>query len=123
MDLLLKASVKVGKEGTSGQLDQFYKFKDPEQRKFMLLVDGEQRIDLGSGEHNAGLSSRNLGSEAFGMDREIREEVVYTVPLVDWLRICKVNKLLEGRFGKKQFKIDNPKKFAAIKDMTSRTRP
>lgn len=121
-ELFLKASVEVGKEGTNGQLDQLYKFKDEEDRKLVFLVDGKTRISAGSGEHDAGLSKRNAGSELLGMDRKIEEKVVYSMPISDWVTIVN-GALVEARFGKKAFKIDKPKTFAALKDFTSRMRP
>jgi hypothetical protein len=121
LELLLKSSVEVGKEGTSGQLDQFYKFADPETRKLVFLVDGSKRVVVGSGEHEGGLSARNAGSEIFGMDRQVREQVVYHVPMRDWLQLIS-GTTLDGRFGKKAFKWDKPKYFAALKDFTSRMR-
>jgi hypothetical protein len=120
--LQLNADVEIGKEAISGAVAQQSKFADPDQRKLVFLVDGVTRVDMGSGEHGAGLSKRSLGSEIFGSDRWVKEVIMYDAGLADWAKLANAHLLIEGRFGKKSFKLEK-KQLDAIRDFTSRMAP
>lgn len=120
--LLLNADVEIGKEAMSGAVGQQSKFADPDQRKLVFLVDGVTRVDMGSGEHGANLSKRSLGSEVLGSDRWVKEVITYDATLADWAKLANAHVLVEGRFGKKSFRLEK-KQLDAIRDFTSRMVP
>jgi hypothetical protein len=118
VQLVFETELKAHRDKRTGDLDRVMPFRDPEKRQLIFLLNGGERIDLGSGTHDE-KTSQGLLTEDFS--RTLEEKITYPVPVGDFLRIVNAQ-TVEARFGQKVFKLDKPKQREGLRDLASRMR-
>jgi hypothetical protein len=119
VQLVFETEINADRDARTGDLDRDMPFGEPEKRQLIFLLDDRDRIDLGTGAHEAKTSQGFLTS---GFSRNLEERITYRVQVGDFLRIVNAQ-TVEARLGQKAFKLDKPKQREGLRDLASRMGP